>query len=574
MKFFAGRLLSLAAAFIGLAAPLLLAAVEYDGVTVTRLPDPDSSGGFMQRQYRLHEYRIENRNLKPARVVIRLSAQARQFEVNSSTVRIVPPGATQTVLLGWPALSTFYISVPTETVSINGEQMPPLPLPYRSISHRDMPRVSPLIPENNVYRALIPDFKVASTPVALWGDSPLRYAGLKTIIISSEDHPPVPVATAIRDAVRSGCSLFIIVPAEAPWPEEAGPEPPSGFTSVNEGFGRIITARGPSAEVVKRFEKENLDRRENVKLISESAPELQQLHGAILFSESDDPPLLNSLGYQVNFQTPPLPLRMITLVMLGFIIVIGPLNYLLLRRRRRVLWLLVTTPVISLLFCAAVIIFITFSEGWYSRGSSYGITLLDQEQGYAATLAAVGIYAPLPPGDFKFDNRSCITLSSPGGALTTDFSDGQLLAGTMVQPRIPFSYEISRVEPRREQLRITRNGDAVEVVNGLGVELSSLWVTMPDGSRFRSAGTVAPGEKTTLKAAGSAPTVAEADFQPHSVLDVPASGEKPPKLPGSWYLATTEQPAFFHPGVELDELKSTHLIVGKFKLNSTGSEPH
>lgn len=108
---------------------------------------------------------------------------------------------------------------------------------------------------------------------------------------------------------------------------------------------------------------------------------------------------------ELGLEIPTVPLQLLFYVMLVFVIVIGPVNFLVLRKFRKEPLILLTSPAVSLLFCLLVVGFITLNEGWYSRAKAFGVTLLDQEGRQAATLARLGVYAPM--------HRAEVSLSTP-----------------------------------------------------------------------------------------------------------------------------------------------------------------
>ena len=187
------------------------------------------------------------------------------------------------------------------------------------------------------------------------------------------------------------------------------------------------------------------------------------------------------------------PLPVLLWVMLAFVILIGPVNYFVLRRRNREPWILVTTPALSLSFCLFVILYITFHEGWHSRGKSFGVTFLDQERGIAATTAWNVLYAPMRPKDgLRFSAGDCLAFPRGMGECTLNLNEGQRYSPSLVQPRVPLIYAVSRAEPLKERLRVIRNADGIlSVVNGLSGNLSALALVDADGRLHVSGAPVA-----------------------------------------------------------------------------------
>ena len=202
-----------------------------------------------------------------------------------------------------------------------------------------------------------------------------------------------------------------------------------------------------------------------------------------------------------NLSIPVLPLF---LLMLGFAILIGPINLWYLNRRKKRIWMLWTVPVISAITCGLVFLFSLLSEGVRPSRSTLSYTLLDQSSGRAATIGAVGVYAPLTPGaGFRFDSDTEVRPVSSADM------NGQITYGTdqhytrgWARARVPLYFELRRSETTKLRLQVQSVGkqEAV-VVNGLGHPLEALWLTDKDGKVFH-ANDIAAGAKAILKPLG------------------------------------------------------------------------
>ena len=128
-------------------------------------------------------------------------------------------------------------------------------------------------------------------------------------------------------------------------------------------------------------------------------------------------------------------------------------------------------------------------------------------RGVAATKAWNVLYAPMRPKDgLRFSAGDCLAFPRGMGECTLDLNEGQHYSPSLVQPRVPLIYAVSRAEPRKERLRVIRNADGtLSVVNGLSGNLSALALVDADGRLHVSGAPVAAGARAELEQAGRVP---------------------------------------------------------------------
>src|SRR5207244_58111 len=94
-----------------------------------------------------------------------------------------------------------------------------------------------------------------------------------------------------------------------------------------------------------------------------------------------------------------IPLTGLTIIMITFAMLIGPVNFFLLSRMKRLIWIPWTIPAIALVTCVAVFGYATFGEGWGGHSRTETLTILDEHSHRATTIGWTGFYTPLTPGD-------------------------------------------------------------------------------------------------------------------------------------------------------------------------------
>ena len=504
---------------------------------------------------------------------------------------------------------------------------------------------------------------VADSDASQWPAVPQFFQSKNIIFRKSSDKFTSSAERAISDAVMLGSTELLLVMPGDPWPDWAPQPEEEGLpVIVRRGLGQSVAVRAdairaPEPElgrgrwtVTKRPDPETdgdalpADSPEEVDPtpaypleggIPADGDTVRQFHDLNSDFEDEltraniwtvDPVLLFMALPHVR--TPSVPFELIQLALLAYIIIVGPVNYLVIRKKKKsVLMLLLTVPVISIVFVALVFLFVGIVEGWYSRASAVGVTFLDQRAKTAYTRAGVDLYASFPVKKMKFDAADSVTFS---GMKNLDITLGneQIVAGPN-QARIPLAYSISRAERQRlEQLRITRSADGgINVMNGLGVPLKSLVVKLEDGRIWTATAPVPAGENVALTMfTGELPSMetitsglsaalfakrptdvkfpfndllltASAllfevpsgiseddlndlfpekiygdlkDINPHALLAAKKALQDPDAvkavLPPGLYMAETDKPVFYTPGCSPTSFRARHIVFGNFTV--------
>ena len=252
--------------------------------------------------------------------------------------------------------------------------------------------------------------------------------------------------------------------------------------------------------------------------------------------------------------------RAYILMLLLFAVLIGPVNFFVLWKRRQQALLVLTVPVIALSFIVLLAGYVVAGEGFGVHARAATITLLDQGRQQAATRATVSMYAAgrSPRGGVVFSRDTAVIPS--GGTdiipeLAVDLTDTQRMNG-LVRARTPANFETVAFRPARERLVVHRQGDRIEVVNGLGETVRDL--TLYSRSvYYRLASPLGNGERGALVRA--------------SVVNTPVGAGHPyfprfasmMQLPHESYVAVLARSPFWQPGVEsVSEHDSIHMVVG------------
>lgn len=333
----------------------------------------------------------------------------------------------------------------------------------------------------------------AEAAVNDWSDDWLAYTPFDVIVLGAADVAalPAPVAAAIGNYLQAGGNVVIFGESSVPdaWAAIRS-DPVGGGQQFSSGFGRIFMLSDASLAQVSP---------QTMRTLRETAA-VSARYWQMLPGDGDAAnaalPVVESLK---------IPVRGTVIIMLLFIIAIGPLNIFLLSRKKRRTWMLWTIPAISFATTLLVFAYSLVREGVTPNTRIAGLTVLDQAHHHAATAGAAGFYCPLTPGGgLHFEGRTEATPLVPIGYARSgraqrdvDWSQGQHFQRGWVASRVPAHFHLRKSETRRERLEIQNESGRLQVVNGLGATIQSLWVADAD-MNFYEATNIVAGQKAPL----------------------------------------------------------------------------
>ncbi|HKE05467.1 MAG TPA: hypothetical protein VKE91_15520, partial [Blastocatellia bacterium] len=351
------------------------------------------------------------------------------------------------------------------------------------------------------------------SPISEWSGNWLGYSGFDAVALTAEEmrEAPEAVRSALWRYAECGGSLLIIGAWEIPkqWQsrrvsiyemENEGDASKkltlklsSKTQSYHIGFGQVTMIDAASVKSVLPAQWQA------IKLGWKGSRPAQKSYYDIA-NINNDFPVTEQIG---------IPVRGLFVLMLMFVVVIGPVNLIWLARRRKKLWMLWTMPAIALVTSLAVTGFALFSEGFSATSRTEAFTILDESSHRASTIGWTAFYAPITPsGGLHFSYDTELTPVTPqlliyyrsggGGDRTIDLSNDQHLDSGWVTARVPAYFKFRESETRRERLTIRQSGDdSISVVNGLGADVRQLWLAGRNG-RIYSAREVRAGAETKL----------------------------------------------------------------------------
>jgi len=331
----------------------------------------------------------------------------------------------------------------------------------------------------------------SESAVSDWSETWLAYSPFDAVVLNAADLGSMSPAVlgAIGDYLHAGGNVVLSGKTDLPasWHPWRKQKLRDGV-NYGIGFGRCFT-----------FDSENLAGLDpqSVQALREAARE-SSLYWRSLPGDSA----------AANAQMPvvenlKIPTRGIVVIMLAFIIVIGPVNMIYLNRIKRRTWMLWTIPAISFATTLLVFAYSLLREGITPDTRIAGLTLLDQTSHRAATIGGTAFYCPLTPSgglDFDYQTEATPLVETGYGSGTSrevDWSQSQHFQRGWVSARVPAHFHLRKSETRRERIQVINENGQLQVLNGLGAPIKSLWITDAN-LNFYKADNVAAGQKAGL----------------------------------------------------------------------------
>ena len=419
------------------------------------------------------------------------------------------------------------------------------------------------------------------SPTSEWSGNWVGYSGFDVVALTAEElrEAPDAVRSALWRFAECGGSLLIIGAWELPpqWRSRRAHSlevevggggslttksvPPAVSDTAQTyyvGFGQvtIIAAAGVKNLLPAQWR--------GIKQSWENSRPAEEHYGDIV-GINNAFPVVERIG---------IPVRGLFVLMLAFVVVIGPINLIWLARRRKKIWMLWTVPVIALVACLAVTGFALLGEGVDATSRTESFTILDESSHRATTVGWTAFYAPIAPREglhFGYDTE--LSPVAPdhwryrGGwaERTIDFSNDQHLDSGWVTARVPAYFKFRKSETRRERVTIRRSGDSISVVNGLGADINALWLADRDGKIYSAKEIRAGAEaKLSLKNFGIVENSAglRGLFTGKWLVAMKAAELDPQRyLEPGCYLAALDASPFVEEGLKGVETRKAHTLV-------------
>ncbi len=412
-------------------------------------------------------------------------------------------------------------------------------------------------------------------------DLPSDWRALSTVnlvVVQADVTLPAGALAMLDEWVRLGGVLLVdgTGPDVAGWFERAGWTRAERFTLrrsgepdcplyTRRGFGRV--GAPPAAEPLglKRIAQEILQQPES-KGTRSTARDLPD--GPF------SPRLAGTMPYLPGVHD--VPKRTLTLILILFALIVGPVQLHRLRSRPERTWnFLFFTPLVAIGFAALIVGFSIMSQGVTKRDAWTSVTWLHQDAHQASALFGRQIFAGttfggeprLPSGGLVLPAELDLRPDDPE-VYHMVADRGGALAGAWLPARIPVTWRGAWSGSLRAALEVRPDGAAIRVTSGFDVSLAELHYCDASGKLWRAEEALQPGASLLLVPAAEAE-----DFNLARSLSSMLPGMPPPSeaiahfsaaLPrGCWRARAASAPWLPDCGVAARTVTAAHWVIGE-----------
>lgn len=160
-----------------------------------------------------------------------------------------------------------------------------------------------------------------------------------------------------------------------------------------------------------------------------------------------------------------------------FVLLAGPVNYLFLRRIGRLNILLITVPIISFFVCLCLFGYAFITQGFGTKHRDDSYTFVDQTKGVAVSRSYKYAFSGLHPGTYPFEDELLVYPASVGTARPlryTMLEDRIAYSGGSIQARTPHQINLTKPFETEWGLQFREKEGVVEVNNEFPNEIRFL----------------------------------------------------------------------------------------------------
>ncbi|QDT17733.1 hypothetical protein [Alienimonas californiensis] len=181
-----------------------------------------------------------------------------------------------------------------------------------------------------------------------------------------------------------------------------------------------------------------------------------------------------------------------------FVVVIGPVNYLVLRRRHQVGRLALTVPLIAAATAGTLLAYSTLMHGFGAKARQFAVTVHDADQDRAVEWARTAVFASQSPdGGLIFPAETAVLpLAPPGpsvGGGRVDWTSGQAWSGDAFRSRTRTQFVTVSPRPERGRLTIEWANGRPTAVNGYERDFALIALSDEKGRVYHGADLPAGG---------------------------------------------------------------------------------
>lgn len=172
----------------------------------------------------------------------------------------------------------------------------------------------------------------------------------------------------------------------------------------------------------------------------------------------DQSGMINDRSLNRDFQIPSVgepPVVAFQLLLTLFVILAGPVFFLVFKRIKKMHLLLFATPLLSLIACLGMFLFAILNDGFSRQGRVHSVAFLDQSSGDALTFSRHALYAGTQPSGYLFNNNTLVMDSRRDNSPVSRFrygNDQLMLSGGEIKART--KHQVVTHEPFEAERRL------------------------------------------------------------------------------------------------------------------------
>lgn len=280
-----------------------------------------------------------------------------------------------------------------------------------------------------------------------------------------------------------------------------------------------------------------------------------------------------------SIHTRKISLLLLFFMILAIAVVMGPANFLVLRKKNKKIFVFVTVPILSVLCSASIFIYYFIFERSYLAIYENSVTYLDENTETAVTFGGIsGFSGKNRDYDLSFPLTATVTpieersyrRRAIGADCKVSLDNRQRYDSGWIKSNIPFYFAMNSVEQTRARVEFSRNGNRLEVLNGLGADIKKMFFVDLDYKVYKAENIAAGASGICEKVSDNAEYKARFQILKQSVLSYSNEFELNNYrflIPGEYFAFVDGNP-FMKQGFESDATnrKIECYVIGKSKL--------
>jgi hypothetical protein len=262
------------------------------------------------------------------------------------------------------------------------------------------------------------------------------------------------------------------------------------------------------------------------------------------------------------------PFRSLTLILVLFAILVGPVNLIVVRRSKRPALLLITIPAIAFVFSIGLVVYGVVAQGLDVRATSASVGVLDQRSHHGSAHERRQVFAGLASGPGLRPGPGAVVERPSADAIDwskrseyrTETGSTVTLSGAWLPVRTPTRFYVTVDRAARARIDVEQTLDGWKVTNGLESTVQRLVFRDAAGTLHLFPSAIAPGRSAFADPTGPDSNATRGLQDAHVLASDLEDGSFLPR--GAWIARVFASPLLDACGLEYEERASDHVVMG------------